>query len=116
MALVDETEAVRLLGLSDADPERTLSIMWDRRKILRFEVEGRTAYPLFQFDADSHCIRPGISAILARRPSGWTDYRLLNWLVTPHLDFGRTPAEAVSRDGDAVVAAFARACEAPRHG
>lgn len=116
MALVDETEAARLLGLSNADTERTGLIMGDRRKILRFEVEGRTAYPLFQFDAESHCIRPGISAVMAARPSGWSDYRVLHWLVTPHLDFGRIPAEAISTDADAVLAAFKIASDHTSHG
>lgn len=116
VTLVDEPEAVRLLGLSDSDPGRTLLSMWDGGKLLRFEVDGRPAYPLFQFDVDRQCILSGLSAILAERSSGYSDYRVVHWLTTPHLDFGRTPAEAISSNSDAVLAAFRRELDPPCHG
>ena len=115
VTMVDEPAVIALLELSDADPGDSLSSMKDRGEILRFEVDGRVTYPLFQFDADGHRVLPSLSAVLAERPPGWSDYRLLHWLVTPHLDLGCIPAQSIRTDTDAVLAAFRREIESPCH-
>lgn len=109
-------EASGLLGLSVASPDAALTRMWNRGEILGFVVDGRQVYPLFQFDADGCRIVPGVSAVINAKPPGWSDYRLLHWLTTPHVDLGRTPAEALAVDGDTVMAAFQREIEPLRHG
>ena len=90
--------------------------MTNHGEILRFTVDGHSLYPLFQFDVGARRIFPALAAVIAARPQGWSDYRLLHWLTTPHLDIGCTPAQAVPSDGNAVLAAFGREIELPCHG
>ena len=113
---VGEQEACVLLDVSTTGSDDGLSCIGNHGKMLRFEVDGRPRYPLFQFDVEHHRVVPGLSAILVAKPPGWSDYRLLHWLTTPHADFGRTPAEAIASDSDAVLAAFQREVDPPCHG
>lgn len=109
-------EASRLLGLSAVGSDDALTRMRNRGEILGFEVDGQPIYPLFQFDPVGLRVLPGLSAVLTARPLCWSDYRLLHWLTTPHVYLGCTPAEALSSQGNAALAAFEREVEIPRHG
>lgn len=113
---IDQTQACQFLGLSLTNPSATLKRKEGKGEILRFDAGGRAAYPLFQFDIERQRIFPVIKKVLAVKPETWSNFRLLHWLTTPHLDFDRTPAESLeSREGD-VLAAFSRAIKVPDHG
>ena len=115
-SMVDQAEACELLGLSATNPSATMKRREDKKELLRFSIEGRAAYPLFQFDVEGRRLYPQIAQLIARKPEGWSDFRLLHWLTRPHLDFDASPAEALALDGEAVVAAFEREIEPVVHG
>ncbi|WP_226898632.1 antitoxin Xre/MbcA/ParS toxin-binding domain-containing protein [Mangrovicoccus algicola] len=117
LPMADQAEACELLGLSLANPSATMRRKEQKGEILRFTLEGRARYPLFQFDAEAQRLHPAMSAILAERPAGWSDFRLLYWLTRPHRALGdATPAARLGRDPGAVLAAFRDAAEPADHG
>ncbi len=69
----------------------------EKREILRFTVDGRVSYPLFQFDVEGRRVFPAMAKLIALKPETWSDFRLLHWLTRPHLDFGTAPAESLVR-------------------
>jgi len=115
-AMADQAQACQLLGVSGANPSATMRRKEDKREVLRFTVDGRAAYPLFQFDVEGRRVFQALSQIVAMKPGNWSDFRLLHWLTRPHLDFDGTPAAVLGTDGPAVVAAFAREIEPALHG
>lgn len=114
--MADQGQACALLGLSNANPSATMKRKEDRGGLLRFTVDGRASYPLFQFDVEGRRIYPAVARTLALRPANWSDFRLLNWFTTPHFDFDDTPAAALADAEAPVLAAFARAIEPQVHG
>ncbi|RDW13498.1 hypothetical protein DIE28_07875 [Paracoccus thiocyanatus] len=114
--MVDQAQACELLGLSAANPSATMKRKEDKREILRFTVDGRAAYPLFQFDVERRRIHPAMARLIALKPQGWSGFRLLHWLTRPHLDFGAAPAERLGAEADAVIAAFEREIVPAEHG
>ena len=52
----------------------------------------------------------------AASPHGWSQFRLLNWMTRPHLDFDTALAGALADDRAAVLAAFLREVEPEVHG
>ena len=114
-SMADQGEACRLIGLSDANPSATMKRKEERQEILRFTVEGRPVYPLFQFDVEGRRIFPAMGRLIAMKPESWSDFRLLHWLTRPHLDMDSTPAAALGSE-EAVVAAFEREIEPAVHG
>lgn len=115
-SMVDQTQACELLGLSGANPSATMKRKEEKREILRFTVDGRVAYPLFQFDIEGRRIFPAIAKLIALKPETWSDFRLLHWLTRPHLDFGAAPAERLGAEEAEVVAAFKREIVPAEHG
>ena len=114
--MVDQAEACELLGLSSANPSATMKRKEERGEVLRFSIDGRAAYPLLQFDVEGRRVLPAMIRLMANKPKAWSDFRLLHWLIRPHLDFEHTPGEALGSDGEGVIAAFAREIEPPVHG
>lgn len=114
--MVDEDQAMELLGFSGADPSATMERKVGVAELLHFEIGGRKAYPLFQFDVDNRRIYPAMTELIAMRPGNWSDYRLLYWLVQSHLDFEDTPAAALGREDDAIISAFKCEIEPVLHG
>ena len=114
--MADQGQACELLGLSGANPSATMKRKEDRREVLRFQVDGRAAYPLFQFDVEARDIYPVMPKLIAQKPAHWSDFRLLHWLTRPHADFDAPPSEVFGSDAEAVVAAFERAIEPVDHG
>jgi len=106
-SMVDQAQACELLGLSATNPSATMKRKEDKREILRFTVDGRAAYPLFQFDVEGRRIFPTIAKLIAVKPETWSDFRLLHWLTRPHLSFDGTPGGQLA-EGEEVVAAFER--------
>ena len=115
-SMADQAEACQLLGLSRSNPSATMKRKEESRDILRFTMDGRAVYPLFQFDVEGRRVLPGMARLIAKKPRSWSDFRLLHWLTRPHLDFDGTPAEALKIDEDAVLAAFEREIEPAVHG
>lgn len=115
-SMVDQAQACQLLGLSGANPSATMKRKGEKQELLRFTIDGRAVHPLFQFDVEGRRIAPGLAVLIARKPEGWSDFRLLHWLTRPHLDFDCTPAEALIAQPDAVRAAFDREVEQPAQG
>lgn len=115
-SMVDQAQACELLGLSGANPSATMKRKEDKREILRFTIDGRAAYPLFQFDVEGRRIYQAMARLIALKPRSWSDFRLLHWLTRPHLDFGVAPAERLGAEADAVIAAFEREIVPAEHG
>ncbi|MFC3838176.1 hypothetical protein [Paracoccus rhizosphaerae] len=86
-------------------------------RLLRFRVAGTWRYPVFQFDSANRRVDPRFVEILvAARAAEWSDFRLLNWMMRPHLDFDGVPADGLQDPGTDVLAAFLRQIEPERHG
>lgn len=113
--MVDQSDACELLGLSKANASATMKRKEDRRELLRFNVDGRPSYPLFQFDVEGRRIYPAMSRLISAKPVVWSDFRLLHWLIRPHLDFDDTPAQSLGNI-EAVTSAFEREIEPAVHG
>lgn len=115
-SMVDQAQACELLGLSATNTSATLKRREEKRELLRFNVDGRAAYPLFQFDVEGRRVFPAVARLIALKPETWSDFRLLHWLTRPHLDFGRAPSELLGSQEQAVEDAFKREIEPPVHG
>lgn len=115
-AMVDQAQACELMGLSSSNPSATMKRKAERGEVLRFQVDGRVLYPLFQFDVDGRGLTPGLARLLADRPPFWSDFRLLHWLTRPHIDFDGPPSARLASDGEAVLEAFHREIAAVEHG
>ena len=113
--MVDQADACELLGLSKANASATMKRKEDRRELLRFTVDGRPSYPLFQFDVEGRRIYPAMARLISTKPATWSDFRLLHWLIRPHLDFDDTPAQSLG-NVEAVTSAFEREIEPIVHG
>ncbi|MET4898434.1 hypothetical protein RN629_14960 [Sphingomonadaceae bacterium jetA1] len=114
--MADQAQACELLGLSGANPSATMKRKEDKKELLRFTVDGRAVYPLLQFDVEGRRIHPALGKIIARKPDHWTSFRLLHWLIRPHLDFEHSPGASLGNEPEAVIAAFAREIEPEVHG
>lgn len=115
-SMVDQAQACQLLGLSQTNPSATMKRKEDKQELLRFTIDGRAVYPLFQFNVEGRRIFPAMARLIAEKPRSWSDFRLLHWLTRPNLDVNGTPAEALGRDEHAVMAAFEREVEPAAHG
>lgn len=115
-SMVDQAQACELLGLSGTNPSATMKRKEEKREILRFTIDGRVSYPLFQFDVEGRRIFPAMAKLIALKPETWSDFRLLHWLTRPHLDFGTAPAEKLGAEDAEVVAAFKREIVPVGHG
>ena len=115
-AMADQAQACELLGLSSSNASSTMKRKEDKNEVLRFTVDGRAAYPLFQFDIDERRIFPALIKLIEMKPDNWSNFRLLYWLTRPHAEFEDTPADALRSDHDAVIAAFERAIQPVEHG
>lgn len=114
--MANQAQACALLGLSGTNPSATMGRKEERREILRFTVDGRAAYPLFQFDVEGRRIFPVVVKLIALKPRTWSDFRLLHWLTRANLDFRVTPAERLGTEEEKVIAAFEREIVSAEHG
>lgn len=114
--VVDQGEACELLSLSTSNPSATMLRKEKRREILRFTVDGRAVYPLFQFDIENRKLYPAMKTLLDMTPETWSNYRVLHWLTRSHADLGGAPAEHLGTAPEAVIGAYAREIEPSVHG
>ncbi|RJL06025.1 hypothetical protein D3P06_05025 [Paracoccus aestuarii] len=112
--MVDEVEARRLLALASTDLAWSSSL---QERIIRFRIAGKWSFPAFQFDSSNRRLYPGLVKIVAAsRAAGWSEFRLLNWMMCPHLDFDGVPADALRDQDEEVLEAFLRDSEPDCHG
>jgi hypothetical protein len=112
--MVDEVEARRLLALASTDPAWSSSL---QERIIRFRIAGKWSFPAFQFDSSNRRLYPGLVKIVAAaKAAGWSNFRLLNWMMRPHLDFDGVPADALRDQDEEVLEAFLRDSEPDCHG
>lgn len=113
--MLDETEVYQLLCAASTDA--AWSSVELQGKLLRFRIAGRWNYPAFQFDMSSCRPYPGLVQIVAAsKAAGWSNFRLLNWMMRPHLDFDGVPADALKNLDGEVLEAFLRDSEPQCHG
>lgn len=115
-SMVDQAQACQLLGLSMTNPSATMRRKENRGELLRFSVDGRALYPLFQFDVEERRIFPAIARLIELKPESWSNFRLLHWLTRPHLELKAVPADCLGREEAEVIAAFKREIVPPEHG
>ena len=115
-SMADQAQACELLGLSTTNPSATLKRREDKHELLRFTVDGRAAYPLFQFDIEERRVMPVIADLIAAKPADWSNFRLLYWLTCPHAEFDGPPAAMLGKNAEAVTAAFLRESMPIMHG
>ena len=114
--MVDQSQACELLGLSATNASAIMERREDKRELLRFTMGGRSSYPLFQFDVEGRRIFAVMTSLIALKPRTWSDFRLLQWLTRPHLDFDGAPSEFLSLQEQAIADAFWRETEPSVHG
>ena len=118
VSMVDQDEACVLLGLSATAPSVTLTRYEDNGQILRFDSEGRAAYPLFQFDVVESRIYPALIALMEMRSDDWGgQVAFLHWLTRPNRSLGGArPCDSLAKDANAILASFQAEISEPLHG
>lgn len=118
VTMVDQDEACILLGLSETDTSAALYRRQARCQILRFNIEGQAAYPLFQFDVVGQRVYPALIELMKMRPEDWGGQMVfLHWLTQPNSSIGGArPCDRLAKDGDAIVASFRAEISEPLHG
>lgn len=116
--MVDQDEACILLSLSETDPSATLFHHEVDCQILRFNIEGQAAYPLFQFDVTRQRVHPTLIKLMEMRPDAWGgQMTFLHWLTRPNRSLGNArPCDRLEKDADAIVASFKAEISQPLHG
>jgi len=116
--MVDQNEACILLGLSETDPSATLFHHEIDCQILRFNIEGQAAYPLFQFDVTKQQVYPALIELMKMRPEDWGgQMAFLHWLTRPNRSLGGArPCDRLEKDADAILVSFGAEISASLHG
>lgn len=116
--MVDQDQACILLGLSETDPSATLFHREVDCRILRFNIEGQAAYPLFQFDVAGQRVYPALIELMKMRPDDWGDQMaFLHWLTRPnHSLGGARPCDRLAKDAEAIVTSYRAEISQPLHG
>lgn len=106
--VLDSAGVHKMAGLKGTNTSQTVNTWRQRGRILGLPVQGKNAYPVFQFDADGQPF-PLMELVLSALPKSFTAWQRAFWFVSPKesLD-GRTPADAVGA-GDARVTDAAHA-------
>jgi len=118
VAMVDQAEACALLGLSDTNPSATLRRYEAKDRILRFNLKGKAAYPLFQFDVAERRIHPVVLILLKMRTEEWGGkIALLHWLTSPNLSLGGAkPYDQLAQNSDTILKSFSAEIAEPLNG
>lgn len=116
--MVDQAQACALLNLSDANPSATLGRYEAKGRILRYDLRGKAAYPLFQFDEAEGRIHPTLLKIMEMRSDNWGGkLALLHWLTRPNRNLGGArPCDRLATDGDAILRSFDAELAEPLNG
>lgn len=116
--MVDQSQACAILGLSDTNPSATLRRYEAKDRILRFDLKGKAAYPLFQFDVAERRIHPVLLKLLKMRTDDWGGkMALLHWLTRPNRSLGGAkPCDRLVQDSDAILKSFSAEIAEPLKG
>ena len=72
--------------------------------VVTFEWQGDRLVPMFQFDLADMSIRPEAAAVLVELAGTFDDWELARWFAEPNAWLqGRTPADALQADSQAVL-------------
>lgn len=105
--VLDSAGVHKLAGLKGTNTSQTVNTWRQKGRILGLPVQGKNAYPRFQFDADGQPLAL-MEHVLAALPPSFTAWQRAFWFVSPKETLeGRTPADAV-RAGDERVVETAR--------
>lgn len=118
VAFATQKQACKFLGKSSSNPSSTLLRLEAKRAILRFDKEGRPAYPVFQFDIDRQRVHPVISDLIeTAEENKWPEILLLEWLVLDNGNFEcRPPFEFLGSYPDYVSKIFKTVSSPPDFG
>jgi len=118
VSMVNQAEACALLGLSDTNPSATLRRYEAKDRILRFDLKGKAAYPLFQFDVTERRIHPVLLKLLKMRTDDWGGKMVfLHWLTRPNRSLGDAkPCDQLAQNSDAILRSFSTEIVAPLNG
>lgn len=116
--MVDQAQACALLGLSDTNPSATLRRYEAKDRILRFDLKGKAAYPLFQFDVAERRIHPVLLKLLEMRTDDWGGkMALLHWLTRPNRSLGGAkPCDRLDQEANAILSSFSTEIAEPLNG
>lgn len=107
--VLDSAGVHKMAGLKGTNTSQTVNAWRQKGRILGLPVQGKNAYPVFQFDADGQPYAL-MESVLAALPKSFTAWQRAFWLVSPkELLDGETPADAIERGDDRVVATARRA-------
>lgn len=113
--MIEEADVRELLGLLDAGASSPTVMQLEQ--LLRFKSAGSWRYPAFQFDGSNRRVYLSFVRIhAAARAAERSNFRLLNWMMRPHMDFERLPAASLSERGEDVLMAFLRETTSEYHG
>ncbi len=105
--VLDSAGVHKLAGLKGTNTSQTVNTWRQKGRILGLPVQGKNAYPVFQFDADGQPLAL-MEKVLSALPVSFTPWQRAFWFVSPKEDLdGQTPAESV-RAGDHRVVETAR--------
>jgi hypothetical protein len=97
--------AATLLRCRCEQPISTLARWIVERRIVSFVWRDEILVPLFQFDLERACLRPGVGDVIAELSAVFDDWELATWFASPNSWlFNAVPADALPRDFDAVLA------------
>lgn len=102
-AVLDSAGVHKLAGLKGTNTSQTVNTWRQKGRILGLPVQGKIAYPIFQFDADGQPFGL-MGPVLTALPKSFTAWQRAFWFVSPKEGLaGKTPAEAVRAGDDRVV-------------
>ncbi|WP_419738581.1 hypothetical protein [Ruegeria sp.] len=109
--VLDSAGVHKRAGLKGTNTSQTVNAWRQRGRILGLPVQGKNAYPVFQFDADGQPLAL-MEPVLAALPKSFSAWQSAFWLVSPKesLD-GNSPAEAVRLKDERVIETARNACE-----
>lgn len=104
---VMSSDALSILLLRHTDQPISRLARWIvDGQIVTFEADSQRWMPMFQFDALDMCVLDGVRRSILELRDVLDDCELAEWFATPNIWLtGRTPADLVREEGDAVVEA-----------
>ena len=118
VSMVEQDEACILLGLIDTDPSTILKRYERDGRILRFDIEGQAAYPIFQFDVARQRVYPALIELMKMRSDDWgSQFAFLHWLTRPNRSLGGArPCDSLAKDANIISACFRAEISQHLHG
>ena len=97
--VMDSATVHRRAGLEGINTAQTVNAWRRRGRILGLPLQGKYAYPEFQFDADGRPLKL-MKAVLDALPADLTPWQRAFWLVSPKEELDGIAPEKAIRDGN----------------